>query len=168
MIAAIVLSVPGRQRFKALISWAVNMAPLYHHLTGIATVLLGLSVGRIRVPDYQCVANCGGDRCQSCGKLGNDDTTGRCRAAPISSSCPYRLAGRFRESQAARKSNGISGLAHRGRSRGPWLRESPAPEVVSDKHLWGENGDEQTRKRGVGTKGSGVGAVVFGGVWLQQ
>ncbi len=34
LVAAIILALIGRQRFKALITWAVNIAPFYHHIGG--------------------------------------------------------------------------------------------------------------------------------------
>jgi len=41
LVAAIILALIGRQRFKALINWVVSIAPLYHHLGGFVTMVLG-------------------------------------------------------------------------------------------------------------------------------
>ena len=41
LVAAIVLVLIGRQRFRALIAWAVNIAPFYHHLGGLVAMLFG-------------------------------------------------------------------------------------------------------------------------------
>jgi len=41
LAAAIITAFLGRQRFQALITWAVNIAPLYHHLGGFAAMSLG-------------------------------------------------------------------------------------------------------------------------------
>lgn len=41
IVAAIIFVVIGRQRFKAIIDWAVHIAPRYHHLGGLVAMLFG-------------------------------------------------------------------------------------------------------------------------------
>ena len=41
LAAAVVLLFISRQRFKAIIAWAVNIAPVYHHLGGVIAMVLG-------------------------------------------------------------------------------------------------------------------------------
>ena len=39
--AAIALSVMGRKRFKNLITWSVNLAPLFNNLAGVFAIIFG-------------------------------------------------------------------------------------------------------------------------------